>query len=479
MQEFCYKIIKKICIILVNILILRYYGMGKNHNQTKLLKKGKSLMTITVPHSDNSEVEYLKSTVRGLQNKIKLLSAEFEIKLDILERQNKYKDKRIKSLYAELDAKVAALNNHSVRGDGRDKVWAKMAELDDIINNEQKLHAFTLVSKKAFDHMLVRVQTWLETNRNTKLYYDNSLRASDPGNRSKLKPVHALLLYLYDKRSKDPEVVVGGWFDLDRTNVVRQCDFMEHVLSIVLPTISNVKRFLCQIASNEEFYEFVRTIMVDGTRIPAPKSNDKDNPETSGYSGKTKNSGFNTVAACTQDGILVSVSKTCPGNRHDYAILKENLINLGLYDMEGGPDADAELMRKIKLYMDRGFLGVEKDYPDVAACIPHRGKDKKSSKEIKAAYKTKDDKTIADALGLTLQQYKDNKEISSIRSLIERILASIKKHGALAGPHMGTASELNRTFDVIGGIHNLEIMLKNPDKYGPILDDIDQRIGFG
>lgn len=210
-------------------------------------------------------------------------------------------------------------------------------------------------------------------------------------------PRHALLLYLYSKRSKDPDIIIGGWLGLNRTTAVRQCCSMEQILIYTVPTISNVQDFICQITSNEEFFKFVRTIMLDGTLITAHKSNDKDNPETSGYSGKIKDSGFNTLAACNEDDLLVYLSETHSGNRHDYAILKDNPIDLGLYSMAGGPNTSTELMQKILLYADRGFIGVEKDYPDIAARIPSRGKDKKSSKEIKAVYKTKDDKTIAHA----------------------------------------------------------------------------------
>ena len=254
---------------------------------------------------------------------------------------------------------------------------------------------------------------------------------------------------------------------------------MEQILSGVMPTISNVQGFIRQITSYEEFFKFARTIMLDGTLITAHMSNDKDNPETSGYSGKIKDSGFNTLAACNEDSLLVYMSGTHSGNHHDYSILKENPIDLELYSMAGGPNTSAELMQTILAYMDRGFIGVEKDYPDIAARVPYRGKDKKRSQEIKAAYNTKDDKTIAYALGLTVQQYRYNKEISSVRSLVERIFANLKKYGALSGLHIGTASELNQTFDVIGGIHNLEIMLKNPDKYNPILYYIQQRVESG
>ena len=144
-------------------------------------------------------------------------------------------------------------------------------------------------------------------------------------------------MYLYSKRSKDPDVIICGWFGLHRINAAKQCNFMEQVLSKVVPTISNVQDFLRQITSNEEFFEFARRILLDGTLITTPKSNDKDNPETSGYSGKIKDSRFNTLAACNEDGLLLYMSETHSGNCHDYAILKENPIDLGLYSMAGGP----------------------------------------------------------------------------------------------------------------------------------------------
>ena len=62
---------------------------------------------------------------------------------------------------------------------------------------------------------------------------------------------------------------------------------------------------------------------------------------------------------------------------------------------------------------------------------------------------------------------------------IERVFANLKKYGTLAGLNIGMASELNRTFDVIGGMYNLDIMLKNPDKYNPILNYMKQIIESG
>ena len=95
-------------------------------------------MTTTVQYGDNVETERLRIVVQELKNEIKSLSQNFKVKFDIIKRENTYKDEQIKLLQAEVDAKIAALNNHSVRGDGQNKIWAKMAELDDIIYNPKK-----------------------------------------------------------------------------------------------------------------------------------------------------------------------------------------------------------------------------------------------------------------------------------------------------------------------------------------------------
>lgn len=95
-------------------------------------------MSTAVQHGDNPETECLRAAVQELKNEVKSLYENFTVKFDALKRENTYKDEQIKLLQAGVDAKIAALNNHTVRGDGRDKVWAKMTELDDIIDNTKK-----------------------------------------------------------------------------------------------------------------------------------------------------------------------------------------------------------------------------------------------------------------------------------------------------------------------------------------------------
>ena len=56
------------------------------------------------------------------------------------------------------------------------------AELYGIIDNLKKLLEHVLITNEAFYYMLAQVKKLLESRRNTKLYYDNELRASGLGN---------------------------------------------------------------------------------------------------------------------------------------------------------------------------------------------------------------------------------------------------------------------------------------------------------
>ena len=97
---------------------------------------------------------------------------------------------------------------------------------------------------------------------------------------------------------------------MDRTTVKRQTDYMDSVLDKVLPTISNMGERLAAIEDSEEFSRFVGGGLIhDGTLTTALDSKDKENEETSGFSGKHHSAGFNTVLTCGFNGLLVHTSR--------------------------------------------------------------------------------------------------------------------------------------------------------------------------
>ena len=243
-------------------------------------------------------------------------------------------NERIDAIEKCLDVEVAAQNGRGVRGDGHHMVWMRMDMLDEYIQNDKPLHALTLLTAKKFEYIAHLVEEYMETDGG-KLYYDLKMRSSDPGNRSKLKMRYIVFMSFFAKRTNVVPAVIGALFGMDRTTVVRQMDFIDGVLEKVLPGITAMGRRLAAIEGSEEFIKFTKGVLLhDGTLTRAPDSTDTDSEETSGFSGKHHTPGFNTVLTCTGAGLLVAASKTVPGNRHDFRVIKENPVDLGRFHME-------------------------------------------------------------------------------------------------------------------------------------------------
>lgn len=366
----------------------------------------------------------------------------------------------IDAIEKRLDKAVAAQNGRGVRGDGHHMVWMRMDLMDEYIQDDGLLHDLTLLKPMMFEYIAHKVEKYMESDGG-KLYYDLKVRSTDPGNRSKLKMRYIVFMAFFVKRTNVLPVVTGALFGMDRTTVDRQIDFMDTVLETVLPGITAMGKHLRAIESSEEYIKFTQGRLIhDGTLTRAPDSKDTGNMETSGFSGKHHTSGFNTVLTCTGAGLIVAQSRTVPGNQHDFRVIKENRIDLGLFHMNGEPENEesAKVMEQVENLFDKGFIGMDKHFTHIKSVIPHKGKDIKSPKEIREAYKSKDNDAIASALGLTTKQYIENRAISSRRSLIERAIGSLKRWGILVGPFRGTASELSRQFDIIAGIVNLDIL---------------------
>ena len=389
-----------------------------------------------------------------------------------------------------LDKTVAAQNGRRRRGDGHHRVWLWKNMFDVFIQDGNLLHDLTLLEPDMFDYIVYKVKEYMEIHGG-KLYYDLESRKLERGNRSKLPIPHVVFMNFFMKRTNVPPIVVGALFGMHRTAVTRQCEFMDGVLEAVLPTATTVRNSLKAIKTSEEYLKFTGGgILIDGTLVTAPKSNDKDNTETSGYSGKHKTYGFNLGTMVTLTRLILQIF-TGPGNRHDYGLLKDNLPNFGLLNMSkefnsgaesGGDDDNAKdaeptrtaskeinieedkVLDQVEIYGDKAYAGMKKDFSRINSRVMHKGKNKKSLKEIKEAFRTGDDTKKAEALGLTPKQYAENKEMSSVRSRVKHTIGSLKRWGVLRGPFYGTASELKQQAEIISGVVNLETLWADVEK---------------
>lgn len=200
-----------------------------------------------------------------------------------------------------------------------------------------------------------------------------------------------ILLYYKGYPTMD---VMGLMFDLVRSKVKRNVDILTPILEsalgrkMVLP-----KR---RISSLEEFYALIpeaKDLFTDGTERPIqrPKNNQKQKAH---YSGKKKRHTKKNLVLSDDRNRIGYLGTTREGTASDYGMFKDEID-------------PSTVPKDIAHWLDKGFIGIEKDYPGVTVVMPKRkprGKD------------------------LTDVQKENNKVISGIRILSEHAIGGVKRY---------------------------------------------------
>jgi DDE superfamily endonuclease/Helix-turn-helix of DDE superfamily endonuclease len=187
--------------------------------------------------------------------------------------------------------------------------------------------------------------------------------------------------------------VLGFLFGLDRSNAFRNVQKLTTILERVLDKKTVLPKR--QINSFEELIEMfpgVKDLFIDGTErhIQRPKDNEK---QKKNYSGKKKAHTRKNIIISDKNRRIGYISSSMEGKKHDYGMFKE------LFSQKIFP-------KNINLWLDLGFLGIKKDYPNTTVMMPTK---KPKGKE------------------LTDEEKKQNKIISSIRVLVEHAIGGIKR----------------------------------------------------
>jgi hypothetical protein len=187
--------------------------------------------------------------------------------------------------------------------------------------------------------------------------------------------------------------VLGLFFNLNRSNACRNV----HKLTLILEKVLGKKMVLPKrkIKSLEELFELfpgVKDIFIDGTESPIQRSSDNEKQKES-YSGKKKAHTRKNIVITDINRWIGFLSPPEEGKNHDYSIFKR------LFPPKIFP-------KGITLWLDLGFTGVNKDYPDASVIMP---KKKPRGKELTDEEKAK------------------NKVISSIRVRVEHAIGGIKR----------------------------------------------------
>ena len=246
---------------------------------------------------------------------------------------------------------------------------------DGVISGESSLHSATLCSKEEFQYILERTAVHAAASGDMPLFRDDESRASDPGNRCKLCLQHALLMALIRKKDNPTQGTLQAIFGVDQTSVCRYLKVMDRVLVAVFPTARNISKDIAECKTREEFKRIVPgpdggDVIADGTHCPVRHPSEKTLRRMI-YSGKKKRFTYNTAVYTNTDGIIIGMSRSSVGSTGDITLLREDPMPFGKW-AESMKDASTPNEDRIRLWVDRGYQGTDKDLPGADLMIPHK-----------------------------------------------------------------------------------------------------------
>ena len=324
---------------------------------------------------------------------------------------------------------------------------------DGVIADKSSLHSATLCSKEEFQYILERTAVHAAASGDMPLFRDNESRASDPGNRCKLRLRHALLMALIRKKDNPTQGTLQAIFGVDQTSVCRYLKVMDRILAAVLPTAKNISKDIAECKTKEEFKRMVPgqdggDVIADGTHCPVRRPSEKTLRRMM-YSGKKKRFTYNTAVYTNAGGVIIGMSKSSVGSTGDITLLREDPMPFGRW-AESMRDASTPEEDRIRVWVDRGYQGTDKDLPGANLMIPHK--------------RTKNHRV------LTAEQKEHNHRVNSTRVRVEHSIGRLKRYARLADPYDEAMGQFNCEFNVITGLVNLHLLWDRIDKGPPPLN---------
>ena len=290
--------------------------------------------------------------------------------------------KSLKRKDKELNLERSLWNSRKTEWDsGAGTDLHRIEVFDGIISDESSLHSATLRSTEEFKYILEHVKAYATAYNEMPLFYDDESRASDPGNRCKLRLRHALLMALVRKKDNPTQGTLQALFGVDQTSVCRYLHVMDMILAEVLPTAKNISKEIAACETVEELKNAVPCIsgsshthvkkcetveelknavpcisgsshthvkkcetveelksivpgpdvcdvFVDGTHCRVQRPSEKTTRRMR-YSGKKKTFTNNTNVYTNADGVIIGISKSYVGSTGDITLLREDPMPFG------------------------------------------------------------------------------------------------------------------------------------------------------
>lgn len=302
-----------------------------------------------------------------------------------------------------------------------------------IIKRPKLFQRFTGITIPQFRNLSKRMLSLWKKAEKKRLSRNNRKRKIGGGRKYVLRTIDEKLFFiLFYYRHYPTQEVLGFIFRLDQSSVSR-------LIYRIMPLIEKaadpeLKNFLEKAKSEREnnallnWEKFIKKFpdlihaITDATenRCLRPK-NKKEQKKY--YSGKKKAYTLKTQITVARSSKILDVSSTYPGSIHDKKIIdKEKTID--------------KIPKKTAQYLDLGYQGVSKDYPNHYIIIPPK---KPKNGELSD-------------LGKELKKIQSKRRV-----LVEHVFGKIKRYKICSDKYRGSRNQFNQIFRSIASIHNFTL----------------------
>jgi hypothetical protein len=316
-------------------------------------------------------------------------------------------------------------------------------------------HAFTGLTPVEFDRLLLELEPAYHAHHQERHERPDRQRAFGGGRRGALPLAERLLMGLVSLRLYVSQGMLSYLFDLDESNISRELNQrLFPVLLLVLPVPLRDAP--------------LRAVPQDPSRNPSPKDETGKPKGTAPKPKGTSPKQIRTVEELFQahpelkEALVDATEQEVPkpkdkparkqrfsGKHHQHTVKTQVITTpkqiLHVFGGVAGCVADVQLLRAsgvlrklpngVKVRLDRGFDGIENDYPDVDFQSPIKGRRGHSVTVFGKAY---------------------NRMLNRQRIAVEHVLSRLKKFGSLAGVFRGRFEAHEDVFCIVSGLVNFK-----------------------
>lgn len=278
-----------------------------------------------------------------------------------------------------------------------------------LFNNPTRLKRCTGLTVEQFQELARRIGPLWRQSEQRRLDRPERKRAIGAGHPFTLKTMEEKLFAILLWHKLYPSYwFLGMVVGMDAANVCRLIRLLRPLVSqaadpsfgLLLRDVSRKRKKITSWEDLKRKFPDVAEILIDASeqQIPRPKKQ----VQRKYYSGKKKRHTVKAQVAISRTGKILSVGNVYPGHWHDYTIFKRE-------------DVFRFLPPWVRLWLDRGYDGVKKDFPSFAHTIFQPVK-RRRNKRV-----------------LTRKERQYNRQVNTIRVTVEHAISRLKKYQIMTG----------------------------------------------